>query len=187
MGGVHATELTTRACVLSLVLICAAAALVTVRSVALSLARLVQARGGPAAATVARLLVTVTGCLFVAVLVLGLLQVPVERLLLSGAITGLAVGIAAQQSLSNAFAGFVLLFARPFVVGDHVTIRGGTLGGQYDGQVAAIGPLYTTLLTAEGPLHLPNAGVLAAAAGPRSKPGSDGVQRPRGSQPQSLH
>ena len=54
------------------------------------------------------------------VIVLGTLQlldVDLRTLLLGGAITGVVVGIAAQQPLSNFFAGLVLLFARPYVPG----------------------------------------------------------------------
>ncbi len=172
VGGIRATEMTARGAAVLLVLVSAVSGLVAVRSAAHEVAGLVQPRGGPAAAGAVRLLVLVAGCLLEAVVVLGLLQVPVERLLLSGAITGVALGIAAQQSLSNAFAGLVLLIARPFVIGEQVTVRGGPLGGPYDGQVAAIGLLYTTLLTTEGPLHLPNSGLLAAATGPRAGAGA---------------
>jgi small-conductance mechanosensitive channel len=102
--------------------------------------------------------------------VITLFGVPVDRLLLSGAITGVIVGIAAQQSLGNAFAGLVLLFSRPFMVGDYITLRSGALGGQYDGEVTAITLMYTRLGTEDGPIFLPNSGVLAAASGPRPKP-----------------
>jgi small-conductance mechanosensitive channel len=102
--------------------------------------------------------------------VLALVAVPVEQLLVSGAITGVILGIAAQQSLSNVFAGLTLLFSRPFAVGEYITLRNGGLGGQFDGEVAAIGLTFTTLHTEEGPINLPNSAVLAAATGPRPRP-----------------
>ena len=40
--------------------------------------------------------------------------------------------------------------------------------GQYDGEVTAIGLIYTTLHTGEGPMFFPNSTVLAAATGRRS-------------------
>ena len=76
------------------------------------------------------------------------------------------LGIAAQQSLSNVFAGLVLLFARPYIPGEKVRIRSGALGGTLDGTVTSVGLLYTTLSTQDGVLNIPNGGLLAAAVGP---------------------
>jgi len=132
------------------------------------LSRIFGLRGGPGVAGVLRLLVMRGGDLAVLVTVLGLLSVPIGQLLLSGAVTGVVVGIAAQQSLGHAFAGLVLLMARPFTVGDCITLRSGGIGGQYDGEVTAIGLIYTTLRTGEGPMSFPNSTVLAAATGRRS-------------------
>ena len=144
--------------------------LIAVRSAANEVARLVGARGGASAANVLRWVITLGGYLIVVLEVLTMLGVPLDRLLLSGAITGVVVGIAAQQSLGNAFAGLVLLFTRPFVVGEYITLRSGALGGQYDGQVTAITLIYTRIMTADGPVSFPNSGVLAAATGPRPAP-----------------
>ncbi len=47
---------------------------------------------------------------------LTLLQVPIQKLLVSGAITGVVLGIAAEQALANLFTGLVLLTSRPFEV-----------------------------------------------------------------------
>jgi small-conductance mechanosensitive channel len=92
--------------------------------------------------------------------------VPVDHLLVGGVLTGVVVGIAAQQVLGNVFAGAVLLLARPFGVGDHIRVRSGALGGQFDGVVTGMNLTYVTLRTDEGPLHVPNSGMLAAAVGP---------------------
>jgi small-conductance mechanosensitive channel len=98
--------------------------------------------------------------------VIGLL-VPLGGLALPVSITGVVVGIAAQQSLSNFFAGIVLLFSRPFSVGDRVSIYSGALG-KNEGIVTAITLTYTMLDTEDGPISLPNSGVLAAATGRRN-------------------
>ena len=47
---------------------------------------------------------------------------------MGGAITGVVVGIAAQQTLGNFFAGLVLLFARPYVPGQRVPVTSGAMG-----------------------------------------------------------
>jgi small-conductance mechanosensitive channel len=146
---------------------CLVFGLIAVRSTANEVARLVGLTGGASAANVLRWVITLGGYLVVVAEVITLIGVPIDRLLLSGAITGVVVGIAAQQSLGNAFAGLVLLFSRPFVVGEYITLRSGALGGQYDGEVTAITLMYTRLETQEGPVTLPNSGVLTAATGPR--------------------
>lgn len=150
---------------------CALFGVVAVRSTANEVGRLVRPRGGPGIAGVLRLLITLVGYVTVLATVLGLLGLPLDRLLLSGAITGVIVGIAAQQSLGNAFAGLVLLFSRPFAVGDTITVCSGALGGEHRGEVTAITLMFTVLATKDGPLSLPNSGVLAAATG-RRVPGS---------------
>jgi hypothetical protein len=114
-----------------------------------------------------RLLITLFGYLVIVISVLGMLAVPLGHLLVGGAITGIIVGIAAQQALGNIFAGLVLLLARPYVVGEQIRVRSGSLGGPFDGLVVGMDLLYTTIETEEGPVRLPNAGLLAAAVGPR--------------------
>jgi len=60
----------------------------------------------------------------------------------------------------------VLLLARPVDIGDRVWIRSGALGGPLTGTVTEIGLTYVRLDAPDGPLHLPNSQVLAAAVGP---------------------
>jgi small-conductance mechanosensitive channel len=84
-------------------------------------------------------------------------------------LTGVVLGIAAQQVLGNVFAGAVLLLAHPFGIGDHIRVRSGALGGQFDGVVRGMNLTYVTLRTDEGPLNVPNSGMLAAAVGPWKK------------------
>ena len=98
---------------------------------------------------------------------LDLLGVAIERLLLGGVVTGVILGIAAQQTLANLFAGVVLLLSRPFEVGDDIRLYSGSLGGLFEGRVTEIGLTYVRLETADGLLSLPNSQVLSAASGPR--------------------
>jgi len=141
--------------------------------VAAGLRRIVELRAGSPVAHILRMLVTVGGYLVILVVALLLLHLPIGQLLLSGAVTGVLLGIAAQQSLANAFAGIFIILAAPFRVGDLITLRSGTLGGQYDGRVHDISLAYTTLQTSDGPMSFANAVVLTAAVGPRRGPAAD--------------
>lgn len=68
-------------------------------------------------------------------------------LLVAGAATGVILGIAAQHTLGSFFAGPVLLFARPYVLGQQVTVHSGALGGPFASTITDAGLLYTTLIT----------------------------------------
>lgn len=119
------------------------------------------------------LVVSVVGYALVILSALGALGINMSGLLLGGALTGVILGIAAQQSLGNFFAGLVLLFVRPFTVAEHVVLRAASLGGEYEGTVTNMGLFYVTLVTEQGPVVLPNAGVLAAAIGPGARTPKD--------------
>jgi len=106
---------------------------------------------------------------------LALLAVPVQHLLVGGALTGVLIGIAAQQALGNVFAGLVLLLNRPFTIGDHIRIRSGALGGEFDGTITGMGLTYVALDTTSGPLQVPNASILAAAVGPWTEAAAEGA------------
>jgi small-conductance mechanosensitive channel len=110
----------------------------------------------------------VTGCGYAIALVgmLSMLSISVGHLLLGGAIAGVVIGIAAQQSLGNVFAGMVLLLARPFAVGNHIRVRSGALGGEFYGTVTSMSLTYVSVLTDDGLLKVPNSSLLAAAVGP---------------------
>ena len=125
-----------------------------------------QPRIGTAHAAVIRYAIVLVGGLATILITLQLFTIAVGQLLVGGAFATVLVGIAAQQSLSNLFAGLVLLFAQPVNVGDQVLIKSGALGGELRGNVAEIGITYVRLDTPDGPLHLPNSQVLAAAVAP---------------------
>jgi|ERR1035438_160725 hypothetical protein len=133
---------------------------------------------GTAHAAVVRYTILLTGGTTVLLLTLDLSDVPVGQLVLGGAVTGILVGIAAQQALANVFAGLVLLLSRPFGVGDLIRLRSGALGGQLEGTVTEIGITYLRLETPDGVLNVPNAQVLAAAAGPIAASAQAGTVKP---------
>jgi small-conductance mechanosensitive channel len=116
-------------------------------------------------------LVTAALALIVA---LSLVGVKPGTLALGGAFTAVIVGLAAQQTLGNVIAGTVLLSARPFRVADRVRLQGGQLAGQIEGTVSSLGLLYTTLLTDDGAIMVPNSVVLNVAVLAREARGYDG-------------
>jgi small-conductance mechanosensitive channel len=145
-------------------------AVVCARSTASELDDLARWRGGHNAGAAMRMLVTGFGYLVALVGTLSLLSVPVGHFLLGGAIAGVVLGIAAQQSLGNVFAGFVLLVARPFTVGNYIRVRSGALGGEFYGTVTSMSLTYVSVLTEQGLLKVPNSSLLAAAVGPWPRP-----------------
>jgi small conductance mechanosensitive channel len=108
--------------------------------------------------------------LFVALYVAG---IEARALLLGGAFTAVILGLAAQQTLGNVIAGTVLLSARPFKVGDRVRLQGGPLAGRIEGEVSAHGLLYTTFVTADGPVLVPNSVVLNVSILSHDSPAED--------------
>jgi small-conductance mechanosensitive channel len=141
-------------------------AVLAVRSVTGEVSRVIAPRAGTSAASALSVLVTFVGYVVAVFVGLDILAVQVQHLLIGGALTGVVLGIALQQVLGNVFAGLVLLFVRPFSVGDHIFIRSGSLNGPLDGVVTGIGLTYVTVETDGLPLNIPNSAMLASAVGP---------------------
>jgi small conductance mechanosensitive channel len=110
-------------------------------------------------------LVTVIVALLGALRVAGLAP---QTLALGGALTAVVIGLAAQQTLGNLFAGTVLLSARPFRVGERVRLQGA--GIQVEGVVSSLGLLYTTFASGEDAIMVPNSVVLGQAITPLHEP-----------------
>jgi small conductance mechanosensitive channel len=116
-------------------------------------------------------LLTVVAAIVVALRIAGLQP---QTLAVGGAFTAVIVGLAAQQTFGNLFAGMVLLSARPFRVGDRVRLQGGGLAGQLEGVVSSLGLLYTTFAQGDDQVMVPNSVVLNVAVVPlREPPGVD--------------
>jgi small-conductance mechanosensitive channel len=86
------------------------------------------------------------------------------------------VGLAAQQTLGNLFAGMVLISARPFRVGERIRLQAGGVAGRLEGVVSSQGLLYTTLAQGDDRIMIPNTVVLAAAVVPLKEPDSVDVR-----------
>jgi len=118
-------------------------------------------------------LVTVVITVVVALDVAGL---SAGSLVATSAFTAVILGLAAQQTLGNLFAGMVLLSARPFRVGERVRFQAGAVGGQIEGIVSSLGLLYTTLVQGEDRIMVPNNVVLSAVVVPLREPESVDVR-----------
>ena len=112
-------------------------------------------------------LVTIVVALLVALRIAGL---EARTLAIGGAVTAVVLGLAAQQTVGNLFAGTVLLSARPFRVGDRVRLQGGAVAGEVEGIVSSLGLLYTVLASGDDRIMIPNSVVLNMAVTPLREP-----------------
>jgi small-conductance mechanosensitive channel len=141
-----------------------------------AIGRLITRRGNPGAGGTIRLVTYGLGCLILIIALLAVLGVSLDHLLIGAGVAGIILGVAAQQSLGNVFAAIVMLFARPFVVGDNIRIRSGVTG-VLDVKVLGIGLTYVTVMTDDGILRVPNSILLGAGIG-HLKPGVKPVPSP---------
>lgn len=162
---------------------CAAVLLVSgflaVRHLSRALGRLVSRQSSIGTGAALRLVSNGVGSLILIFAMFAVLGVSLSHLLIGAGLAGIILGIAAQQSLGNIFAAIVMLFARPFVVGDDIRIRSGNIG-VIDVKVLGIGLTYVTVSTDDGVLKIPNSAMLAAGIGrPRAAvtPTSDAVSK----------
>jgi hypothetical protein len=86
--------------------------IVAVRSIANEVAR-AASHASIGAASTTKVLFLLVGYVVVFLGTLGLLTISLQQFFIGGALTGVIIGIAAQQPLTNLFAGLVLLIARP--------------------------------------------------------------------------
>ncbi len=127
---------------------------------------LLEPKAGPAYAAIVRYAILIVGAFTTLVITLVLFGVNVSQLVLGGAITTVFLSIAAQQALGNVFAGLVLVFARPFKVGDAIRLQAGALGGTLDGIVTDIGITYVRFSADGRVMSIPNSQVLNSVVGP---------------------
>ena len=136
---------------------------------------LLEPTAGQAQSALVRYAILIVGAFTTLLITLLLFGVDVSQLVLGGAITTVFLSIAAQQALGNVFAGLVLVFARPFKVGDEVRLQAGALGGTLDGIVTDIGITYVRFSTDGRVMSIPNSQVLNAVVGPVPPAGEDPV------------
>jgi small conductance mechanosensitive channel len=140
------------------------------RDVGRSLGPLLLRRLEPATAGTVGFLIRLVTMLAAVVVALRVADLEPRTLALSGALGVVIVGLAAQQTLGNLFAGTVLVSARPFKVGERVRLQGGPLAGTVEGVVTSQGLLYTILASGEDAIMVPNSVVLNVAVVPLREP-----------------
>jgi small-conductance mechanosensitive channel len=111
--------------------------------------------------------VGIGGTVLVILWMLSVLDIGIQGLLVGGALTGIVVGIAAQQTLGNVIAGIVILVVKPFELGEETLIKSSL--GEYQGRVINVGFMYVSMVTKTGQIDIPNAVALASAVGPGAR------------------
>ncbi|HKH14850.1 MAG TPA: mechanosensitive ion channel family protein [Solirubrobacterales bacterium] len=124
----------------------------------------------PGTAGIVGFLIRLLTILLVFVVALRIAGVHSSTLAVGGAFTAVIVGLAAQQTLGNLFAGLVLLSTRPFRVGERVRLVGGALAGSLEGIVSSLGLFYTDLVTGADRIMVPNSMLLNVAVIPLREP-----------------
>jgi small-conductance mechanosensitive channel len=93
--------------------------------------------------------------LVIYIIIAGIFQPPAATLLAVIASLGIAVGFAAQDIFKNIFGGIMILFDRPFQVGDKIE------AGNYYGEVVKIGLRSTRIVTPDDSLvSIPNGDIM---------------------------
>jgi small conductance mechanosensitive channel len=113
-------------------------------------------------------LVLLIAALLVALRIAGLTP---RTLAVGGAVTAIVLGLAAQSTIGNLFAGLLLLSVQPFRVGERVRLQAGALAGIVEGTVAQLGLLYVTLRDGDDLILVPNNAVVTSAIVPLRQPG----------------
>ncbi len=94
--------------------------------------------------------------LLTVIIVADSIGIPVTSLIAMLSVFGLAISLAVQDVLSNVAGGMVILFSKPFTVGDYIATDDG------EGEVSEIGLTHTKLHTADGlRVMLPNSKLVA--------------------------
>jgi small conductance mechanosensitive channel len=127
-------------------------------------------RMDPGMAGTVGFLIRLITLVLVAVVALRLAGLDAGTLAVGGAFTAVVLGLAAQQTIANLFAGLVLLSTRPFRVGERVRFVGGALAGEVEGIVGSLGLFYTTLVSGADRIMVPNNVILTLAIIPLREP-----------------
>jgi len=161
----HATEVRI-ATVVALVVLGVTLARALGRSLAPALLRRIE----PGTAGTVGFLIRLVAVAAVIILALRIAGLDAGTIAVGGAFTAVVLGLAAQQTLANIFAGLVLLTTRPFRVGERVRFHGGPVAGDIDGIVSSLGLFYTQLVKGADRVMVPNSVLLQLAVIPMREP-----------------
>jgi small-conductance mechanosensitive channel len=102
-------------------------------------------------------IVRIFGWTFVLYLIIaGVIAPPIETLIAVTASAGIAIGFASQDILKNIFGGIMILFDRPFQIGDKIEV------GKYYGEVVRIGLRTVRVVTPDDSLvSVPNSVIVS--------------------------
>ncbi|MFY0606668.1 MAG: mechanosensitive ion channel [Cyclobacteriaceae bacterium] len=93
--------------------------------------------------------------IIIIIIVAGIFHPPAATILALSASAGVAVGFAAQDILKNIFGGIMILFDRPFQVGDKIEV------GSFYGEVTEIGLRSTRIVTPDDSMvSIPNSSIM---------------------------
>jgi|RhiMethySRZTD1v2_1073278.scaffolds.fasta_scaffold02937_21 small-conductance mechanosensitive channel len=140
------------------------------RSLGRGLAPALFRRMEPGTAGIVGFLIRLATIVVVTVVALRIAGIHSSTLAVGGVFTAVIVGLAAQQTLGNLFAGLVLLGTRPFRVGERVRLVGGALAGSLEGIVGSLGLFYTDLVSGADRIMVPNSMLLNVAVVPLREP-----------------
>jgi small conductance mechanosensitive channel len=99
------------------------------------------------------------------VMILAQLGVDVSTILASLGIGGLALSFALKDALTNIISGVIIIAYRPFVIGDHISLRTSSSGALLEGKVTDINFRYITIEAENSKILIPNS---TAASNPVS-------------------
>ena len=89
------------------------------------------------------------------IIIAGIIAPPIETLIAVTASAGIAIGFASQDILKNIFGGIMILFDRPFQVGDKIQV------GEHYGEVVQIGLRTVRVVTPDDSLvSIPNSEIV---------------------------
>lgn len=108
----------------------------------------------PSAASFIASFLSISLKIIIIVTIVAILGVPMSSVVALVASAGVAIGLAVQGALSNLVGGLMILFFRPFRVGDYVDAQGAS------GTVRDISVFYTVLVTPDNKvITVPNGGL----------------------------
>ncbi len=123
---------------------------------------------GPGSAGVVGFLVRFLALLAIVLVSLRIAGVELGAVAVGASFTAVIIGLAAQQTVGNILAGFVLISTHPFQVGDRVRFSG--FGMDVEGTVAAHGLLHLTLTDGDDVVRIPNNTALTMSIRPLRQP-----------------